>query len=92
MTYCISLDGDRIVQDRQGASSYRAADIGRSRQRGDRLNGKCPLLAQSRHGLVHCKCPLLGVKRKWLPDRKISANDQSAAIRPTSRVSQFDSY
>ena len=26
-----------------------------------------PLLAQSRHGLVHCKCPLLGVKRTtWL--------------------------
>jgi hypothetical protein len=23
----------------------------------------CPLLAQSRHKLVHCKCPLLGVKR-----------------------------
>jgi hypothetical protein len=24
---------------------------------------ECPLLAQSRHGLVHCKCPLSGVKR-----------------------------
>ena len=24
---------------------------------------ECPLLAQSRHALVHCKCPLLGVKR-----------------------------
>jgi putative ABC transport system substrate-binding protein len=24
---------------------------------------RCPLLAQSRHGLVHCTCPLLGVKR-----------------------------
>ena len=23
----------------------------------------CPLLAQSRHGRVHCTCPLLGVKR-----------------------------
>jgi hypothetical protein len=36
MTYCISLDGDRIVQ---GASSYRAADIGRSRRRVNRMNG-----------------------------------------------------
>ena len=24
---------------------------------------ECPLLAQSGHGLVHCTCPLSGVKR-----------------------------
>ena len=24
---------------------------------------QCPLLAQSGHGLVHCTCPLSGVKR-----------------------------
>jgi hypothetical protein len=26
---------------------------------------QCPLLAQSGHGLVHCKGPLSGVKRTW---------------------------
>ena len=26
---------------------------------------RCPLLAQSRHGLAHRTCPLLGVKRTW---------------------------
>src|SRR5262245_66650196 len=28
-------------------------------------NSQCPLLAQSRHALAHCQCPLLGVKRTW---------------------------
>src|SRR5262249_33779112 len=40
------------------------------RRRGDRIAdelslSRCPLLAQSRHGLVHCTCPLSGVKRTW---------------------------
>src|SRR4029450_7241460 len=25
----------------------------------------CPLLAHSRHGLLHCTCPLSGAKRTW---------------------------
>ena len=34
-----------------------------TRRRGDRITGRCPLLAQSRHTLVRCTCPLSGVKR-----------------------------
>src|SRR5262249_22501386 len=30
-----------------------------------RADGECPLLAQSRHSLLHCTCPLLGVKQTW---------------------------
>ena len=29
----------------------------------DNIASECPLLAQSRHGLSHCTCPLLGVKQ-----------------------------
>ena len=32
-------------------------------ERSVRRRRECPLLAQSRHELVHCTCPLLGVKR-----------------------------
>jgi hypothetical protein len=32
------------------------------RRRGDRISDLCPLLAQSGHGLVHCTCPLSGVR------------------------------
>ena len=39
------------------------------------MNGACPLLALSGHGLVHCKCPLLGVKRTLLLHRSMSAYD-----------------
>ncbi|MGB8447893.1 MAG: hypothetical protein WCE32_26325 [Pseudolabrys sp.] len=38
---------------------------------------QCPLLAQSGHGLVRCKCPLLGVKRTWLFAAQMSAFTQS---------------
>src|SRR5262245_28693231 len=34
-----------------------------------------PLLAQSRHGLLHCKCPLLGAKRTSRLTSFISASD-----------------
>ena len=30
---------------------------------GTQFAAECPLLAQSGHALVHCTCPLLGVKR-----------------------------
>jgi len=36
---------------------------------------QCPLLAHSRHALVHCKCPLSGVKRTWLFAAQMSAYD-----------------
>ena len=36
---------------------------------------RCPLLAQSGHGLVHCTCPLLGVKQTWPFALRMSAYD-----------------
>ena len=36
---------------------------------------ECPLLAQSRHRLVHCKCPLLGVKRTYRFALQMSGSD-----------------
>ena len=47
----------------------------RARRRGDRISGQCPLLAQSGHRLVHCTCPLLGVKRTWPFALQMSAYD-----------------
>jgi len=35
----------------------------------------CPLLAQSGHSLVHCTCPLSGVKRTWASALHMSAFD-----------------
>ena len=46
---------------------------------------KCPLLAQSGHELVHCTCPLSGVKRTSLSHRKMSAKDPKADCQPPSR-------
>jgi hypothetical protein len=37
--------------------------------------GECPLLALSGHWLVHCTCPLSGVKRTCLFALQMSAND-----------------
>jgi len=36
---------------------------------------ECPLLAQSGHALVHCKCPLSGVKQTSLFALHLSAYD-----------------
>jgi hypothetical protein len=36
---------------------------------------RCPLLSQSGDGLVHCKCPLSGVKRTWPIAVQMSAYD-----------------
>src|SRR5262245_13414155 len=46
-------------------------------------------LAQSRHGLVHCECPLSGVKRTWAGAVQMSAFDPkrhrlSSAVKRTS--------
>ena len=49
-------------EDRQGARPHRSQHANRTRRRGDRIR-RCPLLAPSGHGLVYCKCPLLGAKR-----------------------------
>ena len=35
----------------------------------------CPLLALSGHRLVHCTCPLLGVKQTWAGAVHMSAYD-----------------
>ena len=40
-----------------------AANAGESCRRGDRVKGRCPLLAQSGHFATEFQCPLLGVKR-----------------------------
>jgi hypothetical protein len=42
---------------------------------------ECPLLAQSRHGLVHRTCPLLGVKRTC-PQTKITTRSTFRRARP----------
>jgi hypothetical protein len=41
----------------------------------DALLTECPLLAQSGHRLVRCKCPLLGAKRTWRFALQMSAFD-----------------
>jgi hypothetical protein len=41
-----------------------------------------PLLAQSRHELVHRTCPLSGVKRTSLGHRRMSALDPKRTCRP----------
>jgi hypothetical protein len=57
---------------------------------------ECPLLAQSRHELVHRTCPLLGVKRtlSTLPATRFyrydgsssaSGNNEAARVHHTSR-------
>ena len=42
----------------------------------------CPLMAQSGHDVLHCECPLSGVKRTSLLHRKMSANDPKRTLRP----------
>jgi hypothetical protein len=41
---------------------------------------ECPLLAQSRHGLVCCKCPLWGVKRTSAGAVQMSAFDPKRTL------------
>ena len=43
---------------------------------------RCPLLAQSRHELLHRTCPLLGVKRTWLFAPRMSASDPKRTLVP----------
>jgi hypothetical protein len=47
--------GIDVVRTGAGSSGFRKAPI--------ENRWRCPLLAHSRHGLVRCTCPLLGVKR-----------------------------
>src|SRR5262249_2186715 len=44
------------------------------------IAGACPLLAHSRHALVHCKCPLSGVKRHGFLRRKCPLMTQSGHL------------
>jgi hypothetical protein len=41
---------------------------------------QCPLLAQSGHGLVRCKCPLLGAKRTCRFALQMSAYDPKRTL------------
>src|SRR5215831_6404773 len=48
---------------------------------------ECPLLAHSRHGLLHCTCPLSGVKRTWVGALHVSAYDpKRTSDRPLTRL------
>src|SRR5215203_5625685 len=50
--------------------------------------GRLPhLLAQSRHELVHCTCPLLGVKRTSRLRAVMSANDPKRTLGLSGRSS-----
>src|SRR5262249_48208109 len=44
------------------------------------LQRMSPLLAQSRHALVHCKCPLSGVKRTWAVQYPLLVDDFAGTI------------
>lgn len=58
-----------------------------------------PLLAEGGHSILQCQCPLLRVKRTWLPHRKLSANDpfdtsrfrfgQDVCLEPTKPFEQL---
>src|SRR5262245_5873570 len=48
------------------------------------MRQQCPLLAQSRHALVHCTCLLLGVKRTCLFAMQMSAFDPKRTPRSYS--------
>jgi hypothetical protein len=52
--------------------------------RTERRPFECPLLAQSGHGLLHCKCPLSGVKRTCRLHCEMSAYDPKRTF--TSRL------
>jgi hypothetical protein len=54
------------------------------RQRGDRLAGRCPLLAQSGHHDRANPCPLLGVKRTCKVSGSMSASDPKRTLRGAS--------
>ena len=51
---------------------------------------RCPLLAQSGHPLLHCSCPLLGVKRTYACALQMSAYDpkRTSALIGTRRPLQ----
>src|SRR5262245_30641720 len=42
---------------------------------------ECPLLAQSRHGLLHCTCLLLGAKRTFCSRSNLTLVSQSDKFR-----------
>src|SRR5262245_25654163 len=51
----------------------------------------CPLLAQSGHSLVHCTCPLSGVKRTWVSAVHMSAFDpKRTSSLNEPRLSRYD--
>ena len=52
----------------------------RPRRRGDRISGRCPLLAQSGHAELHRTCPLSGVKRTCPFALQMSAFDPKRTL------------
>ena len=70
---CVKAPGGRRFQ-------FRLAHACLPRRLGSPGFGRCPLLAQSGHGLLHCECPLLGVKRTLPVRRGMSANDPKRTL------------
>jgi signal transduction histidine kinase len=76
-----SREGTGEHRRRLNRGGYAAGRVHRDQsypatRRGVRLrSAQCPLLAQSRHELLHRTCQLSGVKRTWLSHRKMSAYD-----------------
>ena len=56
-------------QDREGARPRRAAVAARDRRRGDRMSGRCPLLAQSGHSRSRQIMSAFQVRTKIVPRR-----------------------
>ena len=75
---------------RRWASPFAARD--RARRRGDRMNARCPLLAQSGHPSLRCTCPLLGVKRTCHFALQMSAFDPKRTSLPPSSACDFSRY
>ena len=69
-----------------GRSHFKRMKIENFRSFIERHFGQCPLLALSGHGLVHCTCPLLGVKRTCRFALQMSAYDP----KRTSTRARFD--
>jgi hypothetical protein len=63
----------RSVNEPRSSGSLRISDV--------TLMGLCPLLAQSGHQLLRCKCPLLGVKRTFTALKAISASRRSTMLQ-----------
>src|SRR6516225_1335318 len=65
----------------EGARPENSANIVCSCRRGDPMRGQCPLLAQSGHPDTLNQCPLLGVKRTFVPALRMVDPDPTRTSR-----------